>query len=114
VVSARWLLAGWISVVCLLLGGGWRLAGWWPLAAGCHVGGERRFYPIGPTITYMVNEGLPTAFLQGRSLVETDEYLSCNMTCIRDDDLSLEPQDLRGSSLKEMAMLKISLLVARH
>jgi len=25
-----------------------------------------------PTITYTVNEGLPTAFLEGRSLVETD------------------------------------------
>jgi len=66
-----------------------------------------------PTITYTVNEGLPTAFLQGRSLVETDVYLSCNMTCIREDELSSEPQDPRGSSLEEMALLRISLLVAR-
>jgi len=46
-------------------------------------------------------------------LVETDAYLSCNMTCVRDDELSSEPQDPRGSSLNEMALLRISLLVAR-
>ena len=28
--------------------------------------------PAASTITYTVNEGLPTAFLQGRSLVEND------------------------------------------
>jgi len=66
-----------------------------------------------PTITYKVNEGLPTAFLPGRSLVETDVYLSCHMTCIRGDEMSSEPQDPRGSSLEEMALLRISLLVAR-
>ena len=52
-------------------------------------------------------------FFKGDHWLRLTLYLACNRTCVRDDELSSEPQDPRGSSLNEMALLRISLLVSR-